>query len=60
VPVVFTLTPDGYEDIKASIVECRIAMLREARLAMALANLASREVDSLVVETALVIAAKGA
>ena len=58
IPVVFSLTRQGYEEVRALVLTSRNRLIRESRLTMALQALEERGVDDLVVETALRIAAK--
>lgn len=58
VPIVFSLTREGFEEVKAHIFASRNRLIQESRLRMAISELKDREIDDLVVETALRIAAQ--
>lgn len=56
VPMLFSLTREGFEEVRAGILKCKAKLKREERLREALGALDSREIDDLTVELALRIA----
>ncbi len=58
IPIMFSLTRDGFDEVKESILRSRSRLVRETRLRDALAGLEERELDDLTVELALRIAAQ--
>ena len=57
VPVVFSLSREGYEAVKGLVASGRSRAKRESRLTEALSSFAESALDDLVVETALRVAA---
>lgn len=57
VPLILSLTREGYDEITAAILKSKAKLKREGRLREALAALSDREIDDLTVELALRIAA---
>jgi hypothetical protein len=53
IPFIFSLTREGYAEVKDAILRTRKRLLLEARLQAALEGLANRDIDDLVVELAL-------
>ena len=58
IPIMFSLTREGFEEVKALVFASRNRLIQERRLRLALESLKDREIDDLVVETALRIAAQ--
>jgi ParB-like chromosome segregation protein Spo0J len=58
VPVMFSLTREGYEEVKGAILKTKARLKREERLVRAFAGFSERRIDDAVVELVLRIAAR--
>lgn len=58
IPLIFSVTREGYDQIRATILKARSRLVREKRLKDVLEALSEREADDVVVELALRIAAR--